>query len=209
MVTASANCNPNGQPNNGQCEEYGGQCSKAVDIFFNQFGNVNSQAPQFVLSYGRYCGAATKCPGSNNGKGNVQEVEACVGNPLDAACKEHDSCLDGKGNSPGSDVLDPDESCPCHAPFLGSLLAVALTPGLAPDDKLCDEDFYLPGGYASLLSSLGPGGISAEVILLAAPFCTLFVGEGDCVGLGGELEAAVLTPFCTQLVGQLNMLGNQ
>ena len=127
MATASANCNPNKQPNNGQCEEYGGQCSKAVDIFFNQIGNVNSKAPQNVLSYGRYCGAATKCPGTNNGlEDKGKDVAACDDgdelNPLDVACKAHDKCLDNSGNNPGSDSnIDPLQSCPCHLVFLDEL----------------------------------------------------------------------------------------
>jgi len=205
VATASANCNPNKQPNNGQCEEYGGQCSKAVDIFFNQIGNVNSKAPQNVLSYGRYCGAATKCPGSNNGlEGKGKDVEACLSadTPLDEACKEHDKCLDDSGNNPGSDTnIDPAESCFCHDQFLRELFNAQ-----APGTDLCDKDFYdtnvlpnpVPGEsgdvpYSTFLTSLGklalitvgaPPPLSSEAILLAAPFCSLFVDGAECSDKG-------------------------
>lgn len=208
VATASANCNPNKQPNNGQCEEYGGQCSKAVDIFFNQIGNVNSKAPQNVLSYGRFCGAATKCPALNNGLEDEEEdiqdpdVEACPDSdtPLDEVCKKHDKCLDNSGNNPGSDSnIDPLESCPCHLLFLNELFNAP-----APDKDLCDEDFYnkpvLSGApYASFLSILGQGAVSPEVILLTAPFCFLFVDGGECLEAGFDQ----LLGFCVPLIGAL------
>ena len=217
MATASANCNPNKQPNNGQCEEYGGQCSKAIDIFFNQIGNgnVNSKAPQNVLSYGRFCGAATKCPALNNGleeddPEDIQDpdMEACSDSdtPLDEECKKHDKCLDNSGNEQGSDSnIDPLQSCQCHLEFLNELFTSP-----SPDKDLCDEDFYtkdvLPNPigagdvpYARFLSILGQGAVSPEVILLAAPFCFLFVDGGECL----EADFDQLLGFCGPLVREL------
>ena len=232
VATASANCNPNGQPNNGQCEEYGGQCSKAADIFLNQIGIV-SKAPQNVLSYGRYCGAATKCPGlgPDNGsgkgkdgdKGNPNAVEVCADdnsitgfNTLDTACVVHDTCLGDLDQIKGFEGRTPQQ-CLCDATLLGTLLTVAVTDILSPDDKLCDENFYdepvLPDpfsvgdiSYSAFLSGVGQLTgqtiYSPEAILLAAPFCGLFVAEGDCEGLA----PTDLTLFCTTLFGVLTSL---
>jgi len=212
VATASANCNPNKQPNNGQCEEYGGQCSKAVDIFFNQIGNVNSKAPQNVLSYGRFCGAATKCPALNNGLEDDPEdihpdVEACpsTDTPLDEACEKHDKCLDNSGNNPGSDSnIDPLQSCPCHLVFLDELFNAPES-----DKDLCDYDFYntpavpFNGGdipYDLLLTILRQGS-QPEVVLLAAPFCFLFVTGGECYNAGFQIQQ--LLDVCEPLVRDL------
>ena len=214
-ATASANCNPNGQPNNGQCEEYGGQCSKAADIFLNQIGNFNSKAPQNVLSYGRYCGASTKCPGSKD-----VDVEICADdnnlitgfNTLDTACKVHDSCLGDLDQIKGFEGRTP-EQCACDATLLLTLLAAAASELVAPTDKLCDEDFYdkdvlinpFTGedeSYSDFLSGTPGLDKSPEAILLAAPFCGLFAG-GDCSDFPVPNE---LTFFCTTLIGALTSL---
>ena len=189
-ATASANCNPNGQPNNGQCqcEEYGGQCSKAADIFLNQIGNFNSKAPQNVLSYGRYCGASTKCPG--NGK----DVDACDVNFLDDACKVHDTCLGDLDKSKGFEGRTP-EQCACDATLLGTLLFAASTPGVAPIDELCDEDFYNDPVITiapSFNRTPGMGGSSRPLFNRPTSSHCTSVGNQPQIKSGGVLESSAL-----------------
>ena len=151
--------------------------------------------------------------GQGNGwdKGNPNDVEVCDGNFLDTACEEHDTCLDSLDQIQGSDGRSA-EQCACDAALLGNLFAAAATEALAPTDMLCDEDFYtkevitIPPGvkvsYSDFLSGVPGLGESPEALLLAAPFCALFVTEGDCY----EAGLVQLQSVCGPLIGAITAL---
>ena len=111
---ACATCKPASVSNQDErsCTAYGGRCSLAITRFLSG----SEESPANILSYGKFCGRANKCPGLNNANdnANIGDVDPCDDGGLDAACKGHDKCLDDGGvNDPGSERVPVPDRCPC------------------------------------------------------------------------------------------------
>eukprot|EP01083_Nonionella_stella_P096009 269675_1 len=167
------------------CGNYSGMCSKPLLKFVlgtgKSAGTEASDVREDIsnnLSYGRYCGASTRCIAENIAEGNPDNApDGC--NAIDEACKRHDSCLDGlkgeyKVDGPAKSNNVPQipypDRCPCEYEFVASLFMAKVLHSVSKG-RLCDKAFYVQ------VQELLPG--AEEEDIFATPYCFNIWREGD------------------------------
>lgn len=189
------------------CDANAGNCSRSVEGFIAELVDSLASGEEVsprndifnTLSYGKYCGASTRCIGKNLGVdqlvingGDYEEgfvPDGC--SMIDNACSLHDRCLDSLRNDvveKGKRVSIPaPHRCECEYKLIAQLAQAKGGPYFNPldpefvrgmtseDPPLCDAGFYSSGGVAL--------GLTAEDVI-AAPSCATVAG--DCSpGNGG------------------------
>ena len=189
----------------GRCDPGGGFCSEAVGTFLD----LNFTGAVDLLKYGKYCGRLNRCSGL---EGCEDLPTPC--NDIDAACMNHDACLDD-----AIKALEDEEGCfdeennnieanprlACDASFVARLYEITTDnnsadnlPGTAASG-ICDEYYYTSDevGPVALL-------LEHEAVLIAAPFCLAIADTGCPTEVSDACEVA--RPFCDGVAGKVNIL---
>ena len=189
-----ANCTDDDQ----SCDDYSGSCSLSTAKYFAGFGSDTAakRADLFnEFSYGRFCGASSKCTAANIAEGGGPEPPTPC-NAIDTACKEHDKCLNELKDTNGVEFssgkqpnIDFPERCGCDIAIVADLALAFVPPLFGTGDlqgnrlELCDKMYYDDFGDIP------------EAFLVAAPFCQLiFEPTNGCIAAA---VAAGVSDFCS------------